>query len=256
MKRRVARQNSDDTLRAAYRAYKSDPSAANTVQYWRLALRQGQLPEPSEAIEHKYGTDRWWLLNMSVAAKSSANRVSCIYDGRYDGEDAWIVRLRIHNDMPTYSTDVLLPLERVEAEIKRRLTRLVDYYDSGIRENPDDSIRKLERKAFQTRDKQDILAYWMASLRAGETPKPTTYALQLEKHIPVYTVYPEKYDRRRSDFEYPTKLGIIVVYSDSLDLHRPKTDRFSFGGHLETHEKRDIQHALGKLIDYELLHEA
>ena len=41
------------------------------------------------------------------------------------------------------------------------------------RRNADDDIRKLERKAAETEDRADILAYWAASLRAGVLPKPT-----------------------------------------------------------------------------------
>ncbi len=42
-----------------------------------------------------------------------------------------------------------------------------------VRKNADDLLRKLERIAFQTEDRADILAYWVASLRAGILPKPT-----------------------------------------------------------------------------------
>lgn len=34
-------------------------------------------------------------------------------------------------------------------------------------------MRRLERKAFETLERSDILAYWSAALRAGEVPKPT-----------------------------------------------------------------------------------
>lgn len=51
------------------------------------------------------------------------------------------------------------------------------------RRNPDDDIRKLERKALQTLAKADILRYWRACLRAGEIPKPTYEVVGPEEYL-------------------------------------------------------------------------
>lgn len=56
------------------------------------------------------------------------------------------------------------------------------------RRNSDDNIRKLERKAFETEDQQDILAYWQACLRAGVDPKPNANTVY-EKEAAIPIVY-------------------------------------------------------------------
>lgn len=55
------------------------------------------------------------------------------------------------------------------------------------RRNADDLLRKLERKAFETEDRTDILAYWAASLRAGILPKPT-YTSNIGSYVYVANI--------------------------------------------------------------------
>lgn len=44
--------------------------------------------------------------------------------------------------------------------------------DTNLKRNPDDSLRQLERVAFQTEAASDVANYWKATLRTGDLPKP------------------------------------------------------------------------------------
>lgn len=179
------RKNADDKLRSAYRVYAQDKSAENTIRYWREALRAGQLPEPSKIIKHAYGEDRWWFLDPETSSSlfpsihreitGRVNRVSCIYDGRYQFEDAWVVRLRINSEMS--QPDSLVSSNNTESAIKERLQKLIDYYETRRnprkkRRNADDRLRRLQRQA-ESGDPKDTALYWRALLQAGITPEPT-----------------------------------------------------------------------------------
>lgn len=44
--------------------------------------------------------------------------------------------------------------------------------DTNLKRNPDDSLKQLERVAFQTEAASDVANYWKATLRTGDLPKP------------------------------------------------------------------------------------
>lgn len=56
----ITRRNSDDSIRAALRAYKAEPEE-NTARYWRACLRAGELPEPTRSFDN-FGKGKGWLL--------------------------------------------------------------------------------------------------------------------------------------------------------------------------------------------------
>lgn len=109
------------------------------------------------------------------------------------------------------------------------------------RRNSDDNLRKLERKAFATQERSDILAYWAACLRAGEIPKPTfAEAKEYKEEAKVYTARPKEYFQK----------ALIKYYTPRL-VHYPKL--YYYQNMVWSNSTgSDLRTGIQELLDWEL----
>lgn len=161
---RKIRRNADDAVRKAERAFKSDPSIAKQIAYWRACIRAGITPPPTHIDFTKSWVikDRRYVNTPSVYIAHEAqdpNDTFAIFHWRY---------IEARSLFSTVNDALEFMISTYEAEVERAGFTL-DYW---FRENPDDSLRKLERAA-QSRHYEDVIRYWSAALRAGILPKPT-----------------------------------------------------------------------------------
>lgn len=163
----VIKRNADDTLRRAERAYKQDPSPATRVSYWKACLRAGKLPEPTHIS--KYGEREWVVAEEEYEKACNTGATSPVLSSF---DMVFVLPRPDRTIIGSYLNGIreeLVYAQDVEAEIMRRLRKIVD---AQTKKNPDDRLRRLERRALETQDKEDLAVYWKEALRAGEIPKP------------------------------------------------------------------------------------
>lgn len=124
--------------------------------------------------------------------------------------------------------------------------------------NPDDDIRRLERKAFTTQERGDILAYWQAALRAGELPKPTIEFIPKDiqgihetGHKRIYTAHPGAYiDKDWKLGKRTWRVPRIVHWVNDVWL-----DQIGYDLGYSSNHPEDLKPVLQDLLDFELRQE-
>lgn len=206
---RHKRRNADDKLRKLERAAASgDPG--DVVAYWRACIKAGVIPEPNYII----GNDFAWVYAPDIEAYrrsgygQGGQTLRLIYypadsfSGAIAGNE--FCAIRGADGMP----------ETITGDILDGLARLVELYEAeGTRSNPDDDIRRLERQAFASEDPSDIVAYWRACIRAGETPKSNFINEIYNYHIWTFGVadYKKQISSVPRVVQFDDQEGIAVV---------------------------------------------
>lgn len=157
------RRNADEALRKAERAYLQDPNLENKLSYWKELLRIGRIPEfdirTKDYLHWDLGKESVNLYFPKPLSRFP-NRLHYRIVKMERGTLVETVEITEENALRTVKKWIRDSLLGISNPLKRR-------------KNADDNLRKLERKAVETEDTEDILRYWRASLKAGKLPAPT-----------------------------------------------------------------------------------
>lgn len=225
------RRNSDDNIRKLERrAFGVDGKGGTPDEiaaYWKACIRAGVTPKHN--IEWHPDRVVWTLYpdgykNLEAKPEEQLRRVvrdntdiAFIWYNSRLGHAQW-------QDCDSVNEALTLLLDGWEKQ-----------FDEGGHqkyENPDDLIRKLERKAFSTLEKEDLANYWRACLRSSEIPKPNLICWGFEK-LDEYGYYAAKTEwrlpedpPRGTENEVVTSLGWSLywdVMKHDLELPRVMT---------------------------------